>query len=394
MKTDSLSLTLKSVASASKSTLIPAMPSTTVQIAVDSPLGTTAGLTIVSAAEAPVSKFEINQARFRLSEIALLNRMVGSKPGLKVSEKSLSTTTLPASRTPVSVAGNCGFTSRCGERLRRGHAKIKVHCFNLGERFDDFRHLHGNLFQRQPGATQIEIKGIDVTAHDRTGENRSLRNPRHWFQAFLPPAVPERQIVLQLLLPSHPRCQEGPLSPAPRRPGLPAEALSASDGNRRPAARIQRVLGIEGRAHGGDLFPFGTNATGLRVKLASQRIELFYALPVRINFKQLGMNGRAMGILAQGFDQDFLGLRIAAISHIHIGLGDRIDFIGIDGTGASLTEITRLQRYVAGVHTLTAGHPENRIRPEARRPGNRSGKRGLRLGAAPTEQEITCQQRQ
>jgi len=145
-----------------------------------------------------------------------------------------------------------------------------------------------------------------------------------------------------------------------------------------PAGSIQRILGIESSPQGCHLLPFRPCSTGLCIQLAGQRIELLHALAVGVDLQQLGVDGDPLRILAQGLDQYLLGLRIPAISHIHVGFGDRIDFVGVDRTRTGHAEVTRFQRHVSRVDALAAGHPEHRIRPETRWTGNRSSK--FRLG--------------
>ncbi|HRE16803.1 MAG TPA: hypothetical protein PLW86_06980, partial [Rhodocyclaceae bacterium] len=76
------------------------------------------------------------------------------------------------------------------------------------------------------------------------------------------------------------------------------------------------------------------------------------------------MNRSAMRILLHGLKQNFFGLGVAAISHINIGFRHRIYFIGINRSRAGLTEISRLRRRPAGIHTLAARVTEYRVGTE------------------------------
>ena len=77
------------------------------------------------------------------------------------------------------------------------------------------------------------------------------------------------------------------------------------------------------------------------------------------------MNCQALRVLLLGLEKDFLGLRVTPIRHINIGLGDRIDFIGVDAARARLTEIG-LRRRLRGIDALPTGAAEYRIAGQAR----------------------------
>ena len=100
-----------------------------------------------------------------------------------------------------------------------------------------------------------------------------------------------------------------------------------------------------------------------------------------------------MRVLVQSFDQNFLGLRIPAIGHVHVGFGNRVDLIGIDRSRTGLAEIAGLQRHVSGIHALATGRPEHGTRSEARWAGNGSDGLGCRFAATPPNKEIADQQR-
>ena len=126
----------------------------------------------------------------------------------------------------------------------------------------------------------------------------------------------------------------------------------------------QRILRIDTRAQRRGLVPVRTDTAGLAIKLGCQRLELLEVLLVGIDFKQLQVDGVALGVLLLGFEQDFLGLRVATVGHIDIGLGHRIDFIGIDAARAGLAEVG-LRRRVRSIDALPAGRAENGIGGEA-----------------------------
>ena len=76
------------------------------------------------------------------------------------------------------------------------------------------------------------------------------------------------------------------------------------------------------------------------------------------------MDGIPPRVLLLGFEQNFLGLRVTPVSHINVGFGDRINFIGVDAARTGLTKIS-LCRCMRGVNALTAGTAEDRIGGQA-----------------------------
>ena len=69
------------------------------------------------------------------------------------------------------------------------------------------------------------------------------------------------------------------------------------------------------------------------------------------------MNGSPLRIFLQCFEQNFLGLVVAPVSHVNISLGNRINIIGIDRTRTGLAELCRCRR-ISGIDTLPASTPE------------------------------------
>ena len=67
-----------------------------------------------------------------------------------------------------------------------------------------------------------------------------------------------------------------------------------------------------------------------------------------------------VGILAQRFLEDFLRLCIATVGHVDLGLGNGIDFVGIDRPQSGLTEIGQ-KRSIAGVDLAAAGTAQYRV---------------------------------
>ena len=164
-------------------------------------------------------------------------------------------------------------------------------------------------------------------------------------------------------------------------------------GRRLPGLSVQRIGRIEAASEFGHLGPVRTPAAGLRVKFRGQRVELLHGPAIGINLEQLGVDRGTPLILLQRLEQDFLGLRVAAVGHVNIGLGDRIDLVGIDRSRTGLAEIAGLRCRVAGIDALPPGHPESRA--VARTTGGGIGRRfdGRVVDTAPLVQRIAGQQR-
>ena len=101
-------------------------------------------------------------------------------------------------------------------------------------------------------------------------------------------------------------------------------------------------------------------------------------------------------ILLLGLDKYFFGLDIAAISHVHVGFCYRINLVGVNATGTSLTEIG-LSRSVRGVDTLTSRVAEDRISRQAeaatlwRQGAGRIQRHFLLAGTTTSRNEVCCQ---
>ncbi len=79
---------------------------------------------------------------------------------------------------------------------------------------------------------------------------------------------------------------------------------------------------------------------------------------------------------AQRFLQDFLGLRVAPVGDVHVGFGDRIDFIRIELAGR--WREARIEDAVVGVDALAAAFGEQRLGAGARCAQHRRfGRHGL-----------------
>ena len=72
------------------------------------------------------------------------------------------------------------------------------------------------------------------------------------------------------------------------------------------------------------------------------------------------MDGMTRRIVLKCIDENFLGLGVAAVGHVNVGLGDRIDsLVAIDGSDAGLTEVSL--NGSSGIDRLPASRAEHRV---------------------------------
>ena len=69
-----------------------------------------------------------------------------------------------------------------------------------------------------------------------------------------------------------------------------------------------------------------------------------------------------LGVLRQRFLQDLLGLRVAAVRHVDVGFGDRVDFLGLHPGAGWLTEACEAPG--AAEAAAAAGVPNTDAAPE------------------------------
>jgi hypothetical protein len=72
------------------------------------------------------------------------------------------------------------------------------------------------------------------------------------------------------------------------------------------------------------------------------------------------VDGITQGILLLRLEENLFRLCVAAISHVNVGFGHRIDFIGIDTARPGLAEIGLPDR-VGGIDILSPGVEEDRF---------------------------------
>ena len=76
-----------------------------------------------------------------------------------------------------------------------------------------------------------------------------------------------------------------------------------------------------------------------RIQLTGNIFKRLGITPRCINLQQFHAYFMAIGIFEDGFLENFLGLSVPAIGHVHLGLGNRIDIMRIDCPQTGLAEI-------------------------------------------------------
>ena len=125
------------------------------------------------------------------------------------------------------------------------------------------------------------------------------------------------------------------------------------------AAHIQGIGWINVQAQGGPLAPLIAFTLGQRVQLAGEQFEGAQILVLGVDFQQFQAHRVALGMGAQCFLENFLSLRIAAVSDVDVSFGHRIDFIGIQMAGGGAE--TGIKDTVVGIDALATGRAEQRI---------------------------------
>ena len=88
---------------------------------------------------------------------------------------------------------------------------------------------------------------------------------------------------------------------------------------------IQRVVRIQGGTHLHHLRPFLVQAAGHVVHFARHLAKGHRVLATRVDLQQLQADGLALGLTLQRLAQDLLGLGLATVGDVDLGLGDRVD---------------------------------------------------------------------
>ena len=155
----------------------------------------------------------------------------------------------------------------------------------------------------------------------------SLRSPRSRMPVSVPAVAAPASSVMSVAVPVSPRPRSRSTSVAP-----PARWAAAT--HRVLAGRVQRVGRVERVAHRRRLDPVVAGAAGLLVEVAGELAEGGLVLARGVDLEQLQLHVLALGILGERFLQYFLGLPVAPVGDIDLGLRQRIDFVGGGGGGS------------------------------------------------------------
>ena len=94
---------------------------------------------------------------------------------------------------------------------------------------------------------------------------------------------------------------------------------------RRAAGAVHRVVGVDLRAELLRLGPVLALAARQREELGREQLEALDVAPLGIDLEQLGADREALGVAAHRLLEDLLGLQVAAVGEVDVGLGDRVD---------------------------------------------------------------------
>ena len=292
-------------------------------------------------------------------------------------------------RAPPPAAPNCAGERRPRLRLR------------LGARLATARACR----RRRDGNRGRTSRAASAAVDARRQVARCLREARRRAASAAPAAArradafaPRRAVVARSRPPASSSFARARL---PRRARMSAGDFAACDGSgaiemspsaerrarravgeRRPARRLRRRCdGLRAaQPRRGGAPSFGEHRVG-RIELAAERDRLLpdFALAVadgeelgrdrlerrrlvvlRVDLEQLEVDLLPLRILLQRILQDLLGLRVAAVREVDLGLGDRIDLVGVDVAETLAAEVAR-ERVVAGIDDAAAGRPEHGV---------------------------------
>ena len=130
---------------------------------------------------------------------------------------------------------------------------------------------------------------------------------------------------------------------------------------RRAARAVHRVVGVDQRAHLLRLGPVVALPAGQGIELRGELLETLGIAPLGIDLEQLGADRRALGRAAHRFLEDLLGLKIAPVGQVHIGLGHRIDVADRIELAERIAHRRRRAAGIAGIDALATARAEERI---------------------------------
>ena len=110
------------------------------------------------------------------------------------------------------------------------------------------------------------------------------------------------------------------------------------------AGLVQRVVGVDAQTQFLRLRPVLAFTPRQAVHLRGQQFEALGVAPLGVDLEQLGADGHALRRGAHGLLQDFLGLQVAPVGQVDVGLGHRIDI----ADGVELAQRIAHRRRAAG----------------------------------------------
>ena len=130
---------------------------------------------------------------------------------------------------------------------------------------------------------------------------------------------------------------------------------------RRAAGAVHRVVGVDLRAELLRLGPLLALAARQREELRREQLEALDVAPLGVDLEQLGADREALGVAAHRLLEDFLGLQVAAVGEVDVGLGDRIDVADRVELRQRVGHRRRAAGGIAGVDALAAAGAEERV---------------------------------
>ena len=122
---------------------------------------------------------------------------------------------------------------------------------------------------------------------------------------------------------------------------------------------IQRVDGVETATEILSAFPVFAHTLRQRKEFCGAHFEGAGILALGIDFQQFEPRCQTVGVGLDGLLEDFFSLQIAAVGQIHIGLGDRINVIGVElagGEGGAHIAIARIDALATRAAKKAVGH--------------------------------------
>ena len=130
---------------------------------------------------------------------------------------------------------------------------------------------------------------------------------------------------------------------------------------RRAAGAVHRVVGVDLRAELLRLGPVLALAARQREELRREQLEALDVAPLGVDLEQLGADREALRVAAHRLLEDLLGLQVAAVGEVDVGLGDRIDVADRVELRQRVGHRRRAAGRIARVDALAAAGAEERV---------------------------------